>query len=164
MEKMTYEICYLWNSITGSKSIPKKELVEEIFGIFDTNRDGLVSFEEFSVIYAEGVDLIGWYQFLNNEDISINKIKEEWDNSVKSKKKRKRATLFNRPSIELQQRDILQLKLKMIQNELAECADMISQEKDREKQKDNIFLASFQMEDQYKTLKTHGPIFNEGQI
>lgn len=51
MERMIFEICYLWNSMTGSKSMPKKELVEEIFGVFDRDHDGLVSFEEFRVIY-----------------------------------------------------------------------------------------------------------------
>lgn len=51
MEKMIFEICYLWNSITGSKSMPKKELVSEIFRIFDNDDDGIVQFEEFRVVY-----------------------------------------------------------------------------------------------------------------
>lgn len=46
LEKMIFEMCYLWNSMTGSKSVPKKEFVEEIFGLFDGDQDGIVTFEE----------------------------------------------------------------------------------------------------------------------
>lgn len=42
------------------------------------------------------MELIGWYEFLNNEDISVNKIKEEWDNVMKNKTRRKRLTLINK--------------------------------------------------------------------
>lgn len=42
------------------------------------------------------MELIGWYEFLNNEDISTNKIKEEWDNVMKNKTRRKRLTLINK--------------------------------------------------------------------
>jgi Ca2+-binding EF-hand superfamily protein len=34
--------------MTGSKSVPKKEFVEEIFSLFDSDNDGIVSFEEFN--------------------------------------------------------------------------------------------------------------------
>lgn len=46
LEKMIFEVCFLWNSMTGSKSVPKREYVEEIFSIFDPDQDGLVSSEE----------------------------------------------------------------------------------------------------------------------
>lgn len=107
MERMIFEICYLWNSMTGSRSTPKKELVEEIFGIFDTDRDGMVSFDEFRVIYQEGVELIGWFEFLNNEDVNTNKIKAEWENQIKNSTKRKRITLVNRPSLEFNHQDLI---------------------------------------------------------
>lgn len=65
--------------MTGSKSIPQKEFVANIFALFDNDNDGLVSFEEFNQVYSEGIELIGWFEFLNNEDINLKKVKEEWD-------------------------------------------------------------------------------------
>lgn len=126
---MIFEVCYLWNSMTGSKSMPKKELVEEIFGIFDNDRDGIVSFDEFKVVYQEGVELIGWFEFLNNEDVSINKIKEEWE--LHGKRKRKRITLINRPSVELNHQELVNQQLKFLQQELIQCSEMIRQEKEK---------------------------------
>lgn len=126
---MIFEVCYLWNSMTGSKSMPKKELVEEIFGIFDNDHDGIVSFDEFKVVYQEGVELIGWFEFLNNEDVSINKIKEEWE--LHGKRKRKRITLINRPSVELNHQELVNQQLKFLQQELIQCSEMIRQEKEK---------------------------------
>lgn len=44
--------------------------------------------------------MIGWYEFLNNEDITTNKIKEEWENVTKSNIKKKRMTLVTRQSLD----------------------------------------------------------------
>ncbi|CAD8151009.1 unnamed protein product [Paramecium pentaurelia] len=163
MEKMIFEICYLWNSITGSKSMPKKELVSEIFRIFDNDDDGIVQFEEFRVVYQEGVELIGWYEFLNNEDMSTNKIKEEWENVTKNKSRKKRMTLINRQLDEQTPQDLLNNQLKILQSELQGCSELIKYEKEKEQQQKQInFLASFYFDD--KSQKTHGPIFNDGQV
>lgn len=80
--------------MTGSKSIPQKEFVANIFALFDNDNDGLVSFEEFNQVYSEGIELIGWFEFLNNEDINLKKVKEEWDTSIRKKTAKKRATIM----------------------------------------------------------------------
>ncbi|KAM3139717.1 hypothetical protein pb186bvf_008175 [Paramecium bursaria] len=155
LELMIYEVCYLWNSITGSNTIPKKELIQEIFSVFDQNNDGLVSFNEFKVIYSEGVELIGWYEFLNSEDINLARI------NIQNGKKKKRATLLSSMG-QNEQKDILQVKLKLLQQELISTADMIKSEKEKEKSK-IIYLESF--DNGRKPNKSlHGPQFNDGQI
>jgi hypothetical protein len=45
-------------------------------------------------VYSDGIELIGWFEFLNNEDVNINKVKEEWENSIKRKNTKKRATIM----------------------------------------------------------------------
>jgi 1-phosphatidylinositol-4-phosphate 5-kinase len=66
----------------------------DIFAVFDSDNDGIVNFEEFNQVYSDGIELIGWFEFLNNEDVNLNKVKEEWDNSLKRKNTKKRATIM----------------------------------------------------------------------
>lgn len=66
----------------------------DIFALFDSDNDGIVSFEEFNQVYSDGIELIGWFEFLNNEDINLNRVKEEWDNSLKRKNTKKRTTIM----------------------------------------------------------------------
>lgn len=47
IEKMLYGISLLWNSITGSKIIPKKSYIDHIFKTFDLKGNNEILFKEF---------------------------------------------------------------------------------------------------------------------
>ena len=44
-ENMIHGVSTLWNSLTGSKVIPKEEYIENIFQNFNPNQRGQVSFQ-----------------------------------------------------------------------------------------------------------------------
>ena len=47
IEKMLYGICILWNSITGSKIVPKKQYIDYIFKSLDVKGHKEIFFKEF---------------------------------------------------------------------------------------------------------------------
>ena len=46
IEKMLYGICMLWNSITGSKIVPKKQYIDYIFKTLDSKGNNEILFKE----------------------------------------------------------------------------------------------------------------------
>ena len=40
IEGLVYEVSQLWNSMTGSRVLPNKEFVNELFNLFDSDKDG----------------------------------------------------------------------------------------------------------------------------
>jgi 1-phosphatidylinositol-4-phosphate 5-kinase len=49
IEKMLFGICLLWNSITGSKIVPKKQYIDYIFKSLDAKGCSEILFKEFLV-------------------------------------------------------------------------------------------------------------------
>lgn len=94
---MIHELCYLWNSMTGSKSVPHKEFVQEIFSIFDTDDDGIVTFEDFNLAYRDDFQMMGWFEFLNNDEINIQSKLLEWEQD--NKIRRRNTTLKRKPEL-----------------------------------------------------------------
>lgn len=126
---MIFEMCYLWNSMTGSKSVPQREFVQALFGVFDGDGDGIVSFEEFCAVYSEGVELIGWFEFLNNEDINLNRVKAEWEASGR----KKHATFVQpqrTPKQQQQPSEDVRVQLRTIQRQLEQCMELIRAERE----------------------------------
>jgi DNA-binding CsgD family transcriptional regulator len=98
-------------------------------------------YTSFNTVFSEGIDLVGWFEFLNNEDINLNKVKTEWEESMKKNNNKKRATLFKKSQLTgvLQSGEQARLALseekvktafRSIQEQLKMCSELIRSEKE----------------------------------
>jgi Ca2+-binding EF-hand superfamily protein len=70
---MFYEISQLWNMMTGSISFASTEYISLIFNFFDDDGDGIISFNDYYIIYKEQNKIIGWNEYLNSGKINSKK-------------------------------------------------------------------------------------------
>lgn len=51
IEKMLFGICLLWNSITGSKIVPKKQYIDYLFRSLDVKGNSEILFKEYVMLF-----------------------------------------------------------------------------------------------------------------
>ncbi|KAL4472082.1 hypothetical protein ABPG72_001080 [Tetrahymena utriculariae] len=87
MYQLVHQVSYLWANMTSTNCTPSKEYIDSIFSIFDYDKDGEVSFDDYYNIYSLETEIFGWFEFLNQSEINIQKMREEYEKYIKNKRK-----------------------------------------------------------------------------
>ena len=53
IEKLVYDISYLWNLMTDTTAIASTEYISQIYNLFDTDGDGIIDFNEYNIYWKK---------------------------------------------------------------------------------------------------------------